>query len=46
MTGGRQGVGETSVSRGGGLLTLAEHTRIDKVKEAHPEYHHRRIQGV
>lgn len=42
----KKGVGGRSSSPRGHSLTPAEHTRIDQVKDAHPEYRHRRIQGL
>ena len=42
----KKGVGGKSSSRNGRALTPIEHTRIAEVKDAHPEYRHRRIQGV
>ena len=42
----KKGVGGKSSSRNGRSLTPIEHTRIAEVKDAHPEYRHRRIQGL
>lgn len=42
----KKGVGGTAVSGGGCALTPIEHTRIDEMKDAHPEYRHRHIQGL
>lgn len=42
----KKGMGGRSSSPGGRSLIPAEHTRIDQVKDAHPEYRHRRIQGL
>jgi putative transposase len=42
----KKGMGGRSSTRGGCSLTPAEHTRIDQVKDAHPAYRHRRIQGL
>ncbi len=42
----KKGVGGRSSSPGGRSLTPAEHRRIDEMKDAHPEYRHRRIQGL
>lgn len=42
----KKGVGRISSCRGAFALTPEEQRRIEEAKEAHPEYRHRRIQGV
>jgi len=42
----KKGSGRISSSRGAFTLSPEEQKRIEEVKETHPEYRHRRIQGV
>lgn len=42
----KKGSGRISSSRGAFTLSPVEQKRIEEVKENHPEYRHRRIQGV
>jgi len=42
----KKGSGRISSSRGAFTLSPEEQKRIEEVKETHPEYRHRRIQGI